>query len=383
MASLIDAALGKMTVSPAPAPAPAQASDTVVYQDVGPIWGSFEVRRFLFPSFSITRMRSHNNIFPLSQRNTGTWTPYSSTESANIEAAFGGTALTISVPTCFNAVVHFERHGGNHHQMTPAVGTKPPGFRSVLRGRAGQKATLYWWDDQRLWRLEAPVNGPITHTQEVVITPPADTGEAQFTWQWCDLVGRAAGDAREINWHPYSAEQGAEVEDAWTRGVEKEVTIGLTAYRIGSWQGAYGIQKNLTTGVERQVRRGRFTVLASTPADYVDESCALCTEKFSDTPEWPIRRTPCNHAYHWTCLQHILRQRVGQPPKCPMCRASLAGMSAGSSSGGIEDAYRNERGLSRDVDDRRHDSYGDGSTHSALSEMLRREWEQNPNNRGI
>ena len=114
MASLIDAALGKMTVSPAPAPAPAQASDTVVYQDVGPIWGSFEVRRFLFPSFSITRMRSHNNIFPLSQRNTGTWTPYSSTESANIEAAFGGTALTISVPTCFNAVVHFERHGGNH-----------------------------------------------------------------------------------------------------------------------------------------------------------------------------------------------------------------------------------------------------------------------------
>ena len=165
MASLIDAALGKMTVSPTPAPAPAQASDAVVYQDVGPIWGSFEVRRFFIPFFSRHSHALSQQYFSLSQRNTGTWTPYSSTESANIEAAFGGTALTISVPTCFNAVVHFERHGGNHHQMTPAVGTKPPGFRSVLRGRAGQKATLYWWDDQRLWRLEAPVNGPITHTQ--------------------------------------------------------------------------------------------------------------------------------------------------------------------------------------------------------------------------
>jgi len=109
--------------------------------------------------------------------------------------------LSVSVPTCFNATVHFEYHqGGHHHQMTPAVGSKPPGFRSVLRGRAGDKATLYWWDDQRLWRLEPPLAGPISHTQEVVITPPAEADT--FTWQWCDLTGRAAADAREVNWHP-------------------------------------------------------------------------------------------------------------------------------------------------------------------------------------
>jgi hypothetical protein len=84
--------------------------------------------------------------------------------------------------------------------MTPAVGSKPPGFRSVLRGRAGDKATLYWWEDQRLWRLEHPVAGPITHTQQVLIHPPAETDA--FAWQWCDLTGRDAADAREINWHP-------------------------------------------------------------------------------------------------------------------------------------------------------------------------------------
>jgi len=92
------------------------------------------------------------------------------------------------------------------------------------------------------------------------------------------------------------------------------------------------VQKNLSTGVERQVRRGRFTVIASTPADYVEESCALCTERFSETPEWPLRRTPCNHAFHWTCLQHILRQRAGEP-RCPMCRQSIASMSAGEPGG--------------------------------------------------
>ena len=89
---------------------------------------------------------------------------------------------------------------------------------------------------------------------------------------------------------------------------------------------------DIPTGVERQVRRGRFTVQATVSSDYVDESCALCTEKFSDTPEWPIRRTPCNHAFHWTCLQHLLRNRAGQP-KCPMCRSVLTGMSATNHTG--------------------------------------------------
>ena len=144
------------------------------------------------------------------QRNTGTWTPYSTSENAAIEAAWNSGAPEHSVPTCFNAVVHFSRDGGQHHQMTPAVGTKPAGFRSVLRGEAGQAATLFWWEEQRLWRLEQP--DIVTHTQEVYVCPPAQS--ESFTWQWCDLTGRAASEAREINWHPYAPDHGAEVEAA-------------------------------------------------------------------------------------------------------------------------------------------------------------------------
>ena len=394
--SLVDVALGISEPSGsasdgnAPPPSP-PAPDRVE----GPIWGSFE-------------------------RNTGTWTPYSQSESSAIEAAWQNPNVAdLEVPTCFNAVVHFSRDGGQHYQMTPAVGTKPAGFRSVLRGEHGQKATLYWWEQTRLWRLEPPPDGAqaTLHTQEVTIEPPV-AGPDEFTWQWCDLVGRAAGDAREINWHPYAPEHGTQIEAAWQRSTTLELSIGLTSYQIGGWQGTYGEQKNLTTNVVRQVRRGRFTVIAAVPSDYVEESCALCTERFADTPEWPIRRTPCNHgtpdysrarasaaasaatpaaapaaapapaapavppalsfalpvmlpncpatlvtqpsltqpsltlpspnralavwrlcaAFHWTCLQHLLRQRQGAL-RCPMCRGSLAGMSAGGTDGGTRGGH--------------------------------------------
>ena len=106
-----------------------------------PIWGSFE-------------------------RNTGTWTPYSAAETAAIEDAFARGHQSIKLPTCFNATIHFNRFGGHHHQTTPAVGSKPEGYRSVLRGTAGMKATLHW--DGSMWRLELP-NFHTGHEQQVEI----------------------------------------------------------------------------------------------------------------------------------------------------------------------------------------------------------------------
>jgi len=234
----------------------------------------------------------------------------------------------IELPTCFNAVLHFNRSGGNHHQLTPAVGSKPPGFRSVLRGTASTKVTLYWWDDgyARLWKLDMPPN-PAQYTQEVEIyAPEAAAAEPGYTWQWCDLIGNDLAHAVELNWHAYAPEHGDEIEAAWSQKSILQLVIGLTGYQIGDWQGIYGTQRNQTTGCVRQVRRGRYSVEASTPEAYRDDSCALCTETFADTPQWPIRRTPCNHAFHYTCLQHILRQG-GRANRCPMCRQSLAGMS--------------------------------------------------------
>lgn len=311
------------------------------------------------------------------ERNTGTWTPYDEAENELIEAAFARGADTVAVPTCFNAMVYFDQIRGYHHQITPAVGAKPAGFRSVVRGDDGQCVTLYWWGAPLpgMWKVDSPPPEIPIHTQEVTVHPPAG-GPTAFTWQWCDLIGQAAGAALEINWHPYAPDHGAEIEAAWAQRREHQLVIGLTAYQIGAWEGAYGTQTNLTTHVKRQVRaprlsqrpngtdragmgeppppnlwyhpsrarafcaaqvrRGRFARVASTPTDYVEESCALCTETFTDTPEWPIRRTPCNHAFHWTCLQHILRNRSGAS-RCPMCRASLQGMTAGGTEGRVGD----------------------------------------------
>jgi hypothetical protein len=50
------------------------------------------------------------------ERNTGTWTPYSAAENAAIEDAFARGDPSIDLPTCFNAVLHFNRSGGHHHQ---------------------------------------------------------------------------------------------------------------------------------------------------------------------------------------------------------------------------------------------------------------------------
>ncbi len=270
------------------------------------------------------------------ERNTGTWTPYSRAENTAIEVAFARGDQMIELPTCFNAVLHFNRSGGHHHQMTPAVGSKPPGYRSVLRGTAGMKVPLYWWDDgfTRMWRLEMPSH-PAQHVQEVTIEAMEETAsDPEYIWQWCDLVGDELAHAVELNWHAYAPEHGEEIEAAWAQQADLQLVIGLTGYKLSEWQGIYGTQRNLTTGCVRQVRRGRFTVAATTPDAYRDDSCALCTEKFADTPQWPIRRTPCNHAFHYTCLQHILRQGNSRANRCPMCRTSLAGMSLRESSTG-------------------------------------------------
>ena len=96
----------------------------------------------------------HTHIWGSFERNTGTWTPYSATETAAIEDAFARGHQSINLPTCFNATIHFNRFGGHHHQTTPAVGSKPEGYRSVLRGKAGMKATLH--HDGSMWRLELP-----------------------------------------------------------------------------------------------------------------------------------------------------------------------------------------------------------------------------------
>ena len=165
------------------------------------------------------------------ERNTGTWTPYSAAENAAIEDAFARGDPSIDLPTCFNAVLHFNRSGGHHHQTTPAVGSKPAGYRSVLRGTPGMMATLYWWDEgsTRMWRLECP-NQP-GHEQQVEIFAMEQTAsDPEYIWQWCDLVGSDVARAVEMNWHAYAPEHGEQIEAAWAQRANLQLVIGLTRH---------------------------------------------------------------------------------------------------------------------------------------------------------
>ncbi len=275
------------------------------------------------------------------ERNTGTWTPYSTSEQQQVEEAFARGAESVTLPSCFGAVVHFASgHGGQHHfQRTPAVGSKPPGFRSVLRGVIGEEAKLYWWGDQQLWRLDGPER--YEHEQTVLITAldPA-AGAATAIWQWCDLPLERLAEAREQNWHRYGDEDAAAIEGAWSRRSSVSIMAGLTTYDVGSWQGVFGIQVNTRTNYRRQVRRGRLNVSAETPEALQDEMCPLCTESFADHPEWPVRKTSCGHSFHWTCLQPIMQESY---PRCPICRTALGSGARDSTPAYYPDSYPRER----------------------------------------
>ena len=156
-----DRAGGQAGALPTPAPIPPSAAI---------VWGSFE-------------------------RNTGTWCPYP--DSAKVEAAFARGDASIFLPESFNATIHFDRTGAplvHHHQKTPAFGSKPPGFRSVMRATPGERALLYFHMDRGLgmWRLDLPSR--TSQTQQVEIFAPAQDA-ATPTWQWCDLTGDALANA--------------------------------------------------------------------------------------------------------------------------------------------------------------------------------------------
>ena len=92
---------------------------------------------------------------------------------------------------------------------------------------------------------------------------------------------------------------------------------------VHSFNGTYAIQENMTTHIKRAVRRGRFlTAKVVLPENLQDECCALCINKFAETPEIPIRKTICNHTYHYTCINEYKAKNT-YDLKCPICREPL------------------------------------------------------------
>jgi len=193
-----------------------------------PIWGSFE-------------------------RNTGTWTPYSATETAAIEDAFVRGHPSINLPTCFNATVHFNRFGGHHHQTTPAIGSKPEGYRSVLRGTAGMKATLHW--NGSMWRLELP-NFHTGHEQQVEIYAAPMITEHQAL-----ILYKALEEAKK-------REESAKIREAQLVE-EVKVAKAKAIHDFQSQQAAQALQD------ER--RFGRVVAMAPVSQYTADEGKSACT----------------------------------------------------------------------------------------------------------
>jgi len=256
------------------------------------------------------------------ERNTGAWCPF--TEQDAIEAAYQANEASIHLPACFDATVHFSEP--HCFQRTPAVGSKPSGFRSVLRGEVGSVVRLHYWASSKTFRLDAPTNEPPSYVVDVKIE--AAPQERPVAWQWLDLPPSALASAMDLNWHSFAPEHSEAIEQASRATMGRvEIIIGLTKYVIQNFNGAYAEQRNERTGARRSVRRGYASDAAppAAPDDLASDFCGLCTEKFSETAHWPVHRLPeCGHAFHHSCIQHVLTAPNAYTRKCPICRRTLA-----------------------------------------------------------
>jgi len=242
--------------------------------------------------------------------NTGNQQPYMDTNL--IEEAFLADKSSIYLEKCFNATIYLTYP---QYQTTPAVGSKPIGWRSVMRGTVGTNITIYWDTTMEKWTI---YSDQYSHTKQLTIEAYKPTPVA---WQWCDREYHASHHCGDKNWHNYSTEINAIIEDAYQTRIDHiDINVGLTGYRIRSFSGTYAIQENIKTGIVRMIRRSHILPASHClPDELSDESCALCLESFSETLDFPIRKTQCGHYFHWTCLNSY--KQHGH--RCPMCRQNL------------------------------------------------------------
>ena len=236
-------------------------------------------------------------------------------ESAKIEEAFSNGEQTMSIDT-FSITVHLQQP---FHQTTPCIGTKPKGYRSVFRGEVGQPINIYLWQNQRWYtNIRSNISNPIS--KQVIIE---EIEEIPEVWQWCDRESDKTKYALEGNWHNFTDEMSAEIEEkSKVPNGSLLITIGLTQYELFHFQGGYGVQRNLTTNVTRVIRRGRSKFICKELEEHLkDESCALCMEDFKDTLNFPRKTTFCDHTFHWSCLNNY-KARTSHP-RCPMCRKDI------------------------------------------------------------
>ena len=225
---------------------------------------------------------------------------------------------------CFNATV-LRRDIGQYEQRTPAIRvgrglSKPAGRRSVLRIHDTQTEVRCSYRRDG-WHL--PVQDDLLTKMAVVI----GVGEDMVgVWQWCTELDLQR--ATEGQWMCYSEDICTQLESQWTHGASFElaVSIGIRNMHICVSRNGHAFyeqvdrEHNKRRWVRRTyIPRSQLNELRSQNGqDIPDDVCAICTETF--TPDLPITRLGCSHAFHSVCWQLILDRGS---PRCCLCRADV------------------------------------------------------------
>jgi len=238
-------------------------------------------------------------------------------ESNKIEDAFEKGEISIFLDNLARTI-HF--NGPHLYQTTAAIGNKNNGYRSVIRGIPGEKIIIYYWSPFKRWYAEKPDFYVISSLCLALPNPPPNLPQL---WQWCDCSGSNVFPRAEKHWNNYSNVDSEEIEKGYQNNSEVIIGVGLSTYKIHSFQGTYAIQENTATNIKRSVRRGcmESSPIVLTP-EQQDEKCALCYDDFAETLSIPIRKLNCGHSYHWTCIARYLENELHNP-LCPICRAAI------------------------------------------------------------
>jgi hypothetical protein len=233
---------------------------------------------------------------------------------------------------CFDATVCLSEDGV-HMQYTPAVPSmrKRAGRRSVRNLEPGACTYVVRTRDGWRFQVECMRDSTATLDRRSMRVPLSVPNCA--TWEWCTKP--TLGHAADSDWLPYADDHVVALEAAWQRvhvnGNSEAVTLELgSVVRIVDVVATTSmvVQYNSDRTKRRPVRRRiamaneceerRCTLLER--ATRMDDACAICTERFEETPSLIAR--PCcpnGHCFHDTCMS-VVRERGGA---CPMCRSQL------------------------------------------------------------
>lgn len=261
---------------------------------------------------------------------TGELSAYPATAQAALReglrrARQGGSAVSVALgASCFEATVTL-LPCGRHRQTTPARAGKPAGSRSVACAE-GAVVAVFRADGR--WTLHRPKGDAL---QVARARPDVPT---EVIWEWSAAASLA--DSREPDWLPYAdaaqqlLEAALEASSRTTTPQTVELDVGQSrkcvvvhpSHAFFEQHDAFTHRRRwarrvCVTAAARAAKRAALRAAASAVAADV---CAVCTDEFADTPDWPVTTTACGHAFHGCCLDAC---RARGSERCPMCRSDL------------------------------------------------------------